>query len=74
MHDLKPITALGGAEPRTDTIGTVTIAENDGVSLASVAARLGQEAACQKGIKSCTKPLPFWIHEVRGTNFDLNIN
>ncbi len=58
MHDLQSITALGEAEPRTDKIGTVTIAENDGVALASVAARLGQEAACQKVIKQLLGAVP----------------
>lgn len=58
MHDLKPITALGGTEPRTDTIGTVTIAENDRVALASVAVRLGREAACQKVIKQLLGAVP----------------
>ena len=50
MHDLKPVTALGEAAPRVDTIGMITIAENDGVALASVAARLGQEEACAAGL------------------------
>ncbi len=50
MHDLKRVTALGEATPRVDTIGTITIAENDGVALASVAARLGHEAACKAGL------------------------
>jgi len=52
VDKLTPTTALGGGTPRSDTIGTVTIAENAGVALASVAARLGQEAACIKGLKS----------------------
>ncbi len=58
MHDLKPITALGGTEPRVDTIGTITIAENDGVALASVSARLGQEAACAKELGALLGTVP----------------
>jgi sarcosine oxidase subunit gamma len=37
---------LGAATPRRDTIGAITIAENPGVALASVAARKGQSGAC----------------------------
>ncbi len=40
MHDLIPTSALGGV---SDTIGTVTISENTGVALASVATRTGGE-------------------------------
>ncbi len=43
MHDLKPITALGGTEAQIDMIGDVTISECPDVSLTSVAARLGAE-------------------------------
>lgn len=50
MHDLKPVTALGGAEPRIDIFDHVTISENDGLALASVAARLGYEAQCHRGL------------------------
>lgn len=46
MHDLKPVTALGGITPRVDTFTRVTITENDALSLASVAARLGHEKSC----------------------------
>jgi sarcosine oxidase subunit gamma len=42
---------LGGTEPRTDTIGTVTITEVPDLALASVAARLGREAACVKALR-----------------------
>lgn len=45
MPDLKPITPLGGSEPRIDTLGSVTVTEVTNVALASVAARLGQEEA-----------------------------
>ena len=46
MHDLAPLTALGATTPRRDTIGAITIAENPGLALASVAARRGQSAPC----------------------------
>jgi len=52
VDKLAPITALGGEAPLTDTIGTITIAENAQVALASVAARLGHEAACKKVLKT----------------------
>ena len=51
MDKLVPSTALGGDAPRIDTIGTITIAENANVALASVAARLGKESDCRKGMK-----------------------
>ena len=51
MHDLKPLTALGGVEPRTDKIGSVTCVEVPDVALASVAARLGQEKATLAELK-----------------------
>lgn len=40
MHDLTPITALGGKTPRIDTVKRVTCTEVPGVALASVAGRL----------------------------------
>jgi sarcosine oxidase subunit gamma len=43
-HRLKPLTALGGATPRVDDISGLRIAENPGVALASVAARLNRGA------------------------------
>lgn len=60
MHDLKPRTALGGAAPRTDRFGHVTIAENDGLALASIAARMGREADCHKtlGARLGSVPAP----------------
>lgn len=50
MHDLVAITALGGVEPRVDTIGGVTCTEVPGVALASVAARIGQETKATKAL------------------------
>lgn len=52
MHDLAPLTALGASAARTDTIGPVTITESPDWALASVAARLGQESACQSALES----------------------
>ena len=48
MHDLAPLTALGSTAPRTDTIGPVTIAEAPDWALASVTARLEQDAAAAR--------------------------
>ncbi|WP_424987220.1 sarcosine oxidase subunit gamma [Microbulbifer sp. S227A] len=47
MHDLKPLTPLGAAEPRVERIGPVTLTETVSVALASVAARLGREEAAR---------------------------
>ncbi len=47
MHDLAPLTALGGTAPREDSHGGVTLTENPGLALASVTARRGHEAACR---------------------------
>ena len=58
MHDLKPTTALGGAAPQVDTIGALTITENAGVSLASVAARLGGEAKTAQVLKKLLGDVP----------------
>lgn len=58
MHDLKTVTALGGAEPRVDTFDHVTITENDGLALASVSARLGLEAQCHKALKDLLGAIP----------------
>ncbi len=46
MHDLEPITALGGSEPRVDRVAGRTLCEVPDLALASVAARRGHEAAC----------------------------
>lgn len=47
MHSLTAITALGGNTPRVDKVGSATLSENPHLALASVAARVGQEAACR---------------------------
>ncbi len=43
MHDLTPLTALGGTTARIDTYDGLQISECPGWALASVAARLGRE-------------------------------
>lgn len=50
MHDLVAITALGGSEPRVDTVADVTCTEVPAVALASVAARLGHEGKAAKAL------------------------
>jgi len=50
VHDLAPLTALGATAPQCDTIGPVTITENPDRALVSVAARMGQDAACIKAL------------------------
>jgi sarcosine oxidase subunit gamma len=47
VHDLSPTTALRGNGPRQSETAGITITEVTGLALASVAARLGQEAACR---------------------------
>lgn len=51
VHDLEPITALGGTAPRVDHVGDVTCTEVSNLALASVAARLDQEKACAAAMK-----------------------
>ncbi|MFK7838344.1 MAG: sarcosine oxidase subunit gamma [Sulfitobacter sp.] len=59
MHDLTPITALGGTEPRVDTEAGVTLTENPGLALASVAARMGHEETCRKHLSDLLEgPVP----------------
>ena len=58
MHDLQTITALGGTTPRVDTFDHITISENDGLALATVAAHLGQEDACKAHIKDLLGAVP----------------
>jgi sarcosine oxidase subunit gamma len=52
VHDLVATSALGGTEPRVDTVGPVTLRERPEWALASVAARLGQEEHCAAGLKT----------------------
>ena len=58
MHDLQPLTALGGLTPQVDTFESVAISENDGLALASVAARLGQEKTCHATLKRLLGAIP----------------
>ncbi|WP_170324708.1 sarcosine oxidase subunit gamma [Ruegeria arenilitoris] len=59
MHDLVAITALGGTEPRVDSLGGVTCTETPEVALASVAARMGQEINATKALaKLIDAPAP----------------
>lgn len=51
VHNLTPITALGGNTAQVDTHGAVTCAEVPDVALASYAARLGSEAKAQATLK-----------------------
>lgn len=44
MTDLTPITALGASEPRSETFGALTLVENAGLALTSVALRKGGAA------------------------------
>ncbi|WP_299414951.1 sarcosine oxidase subunit gamma [uncultured Sulfitobacter sp.] len=58
MHDLTPVTALGFAEPRVDRFDRLTITENDGLALASVAARMGRETECHAVLKNLLGAVP----------------
>ena len=58
MHDLKPLTALGGDAPQVDVIGTLTIAENDTLALASVAARAGHSGPSAQHLETLLGAVP----------------
>lgn len=59
MHNLTPITALGGTAPRIDTVSGVTLTEQPGLALASVAARIGHEAGCAQHLADLLEgPVP----------------
>lgn len=61
MHDLAPLTALGSTEPRHEDIGGLAIREITDVALASVAARLHEEADCRTALAQMlgqTPPAP----------------
>lgn len=79
MHDLKPITSLGETDPCVDVFDHVTIAENDGLALASVAARPGHETACHQVLEALLGAVPapgkarlhdpeagFWMGQING--------
>lgn len=48
MHDLRPLTPLGGTEPRIDAFDGLRIAERCDRAMASLAAHLGQEQATRR--------------------------
>mgnify|MGYP000016260981 FL=1 len=56
VHNLTAITALGGTEPRTDKHGPITLSEEAGYALASVAARKGGERATNLAIRRLIGP------------------
>lgn len=55
---LKALTPLGLDAPVSETIGPVTISENVGVALASLASRLGREAEVAAAAQAAGIPLP----------------
>jgi len=55
VHNLTPTMALSGV---TDTIGTITITENSGMALASVAARMGGEKKTTQVLKKLLGGVP----------------
>ena len=57
-NPLKSLTPLGHATAQSETIGTVTITENTGTALASLASRLGREAEVASAAKTAGIPLP----------------
>ena len=48
MHDLTPITALGGTVPRVNAVGRITLTEIFDLALATVAEESRQEETCRK--------------------------
>ncbi len=57
-NPLKSLTALGNPTAQSDTIGAVTITENPGTALASLASRLGREAEVASLAATAGIPLP----------------
>ena len=57
-HRLKPLTPLGQTETQSVTIGPVTIVENVGLALASLATRQGRQADVARGAKLLKMVLP----------------
>lgn len=57
-NPLKSVTPLGHDTPVTESIGAVTITENTGTALASLASRLGREAEVASAAKTAAIPLP----------------
>lgn len=50
MTDLSPVTALGDSAPRNARFGALTLSENAGLALASLALRKGQAAPAPFGL------------------------
>jgi len=67
VHNLTAITALGELEPRVDEVAGVSLRENVGLALASVAARFGHETACRAHLMSLIGDVPgpgkAWLHD-----------
>lgn len=57
-NSLKPLTPLGHDAPETVTIGPVTITENIGMAMASLASRRGREADVAVAARAAGIPLP----------------
>lgn len=68
-HRLKPITPLGYDLPHSVTVGPVTIAEVVDTALASLAARMGGEAATAQAALASGIPLPDAGKAARGDTF-----
>ena len=58
MHNLSPLTPLGGSAPQIDTVADLTCTEQCDLALASVAARLGQEKACAAALQKLLGAAP----------------
>lgn len=52
MHELAPLNALGGADPREARIGSIVLREVSSLALASVSARQGMATDCKKALAS----------------------
>ncbi|MBN9888207.1 sarcosine oxidase subunit gamma [Salipiger abyssi] len=50
MTDLLPVTAMGDSAPRSESFGPLTLSENAGLALASLALRQGQDAPTPFGL------------------------
>lgn len=57
-NPLKSLTSLGHDAPIAEKIGAVTITENTGTALASLASRLGREAEVATAAQAAQIPLP----------------
>lgn len=57
-HRLKPLSPLGQSTPQTVAVGPITITENTGWALASLATRKGRETDVAKAAKALNITLP----------------